>query len=376
MQPITSRIPAPTIGEAGIERARFGVDRAGAPVDVVTLTNAHGMEMRFIAYGGIILSLKAPDRHGVLADVTLGHDSLDAYFADELYFGALIGRYANRIGGARFSLHGREYRLERNEGANHLHGGTAGFHRRTWSVAPFTREGAVGAVLGLTSVAGEGGYPGTLDVRVTYSLTDANALVVDYRAATDEPTPVNMTQHAYFNLAGHDGGDVLDHELTIVASRITPVDASLIPTGELRSVCGTPFDFSTPRRIGERIDANDDQIRIAQGYDHNFVLDQPSREVPSFVPPFAPTFAARLREPHSGRTLDVLTTEPGLHLCVANELHQGYVGKHGRPYARRSGLALETQHFPDSPNQPHFPSTIVSPGVPFTSRTVFQFGVE
>ncbi len=348
--------------------AREHLADGSGPVDVVTLTNARGMEVRFLSLGGIIVSVSVPDRDGAFADVTLGYGSIAAYDADDYYLGALIGRFANRIANGRFTLHDREYTLEQNDGANHLHGGTQGFHRAHWTVAPFSdeRTGRAGAVLGYTSVAGEEGYPGTLDVRVTYTLTDDDEFIVDYEGTTDAPTPVNLTQHAYFNLAGHDAGDVLGHELTVRASRITPVDATQIPTGELTSVCGTPFDFTTAHTLGERIDAPDAQLHVGGGYDHNYVLDRDASGI---------SFAARLRDPQSGRTLELFTTEPGLQLCTANALSDVLPGKHGRPYGARAGVALETQHFPDSPNHAHFPSSILDPGDAYRSRTIYRFSV-
>ena len=241
-----------------VQRAHFDTAPDGQPIDAFTLTNAHGMEVRFIAYGGIVLSIRVPDRDGQLADVTLGHDTLAGYLGDDRYFGALIGRYANRIAGGRFTLDGTEHALTRNEGANHLHGGDRGFHDVVWHVEPFADARGAGGVLTYTSPDGEEGYPGTLQARVTYTLTDDDALVVDYAATTDRATPVNLTQHAYFNLAGHDAGDALDHVLTLNASRFTPVDATLLPTGELRAVAGTPFDFTTAATVGARIDADDE----------------------------------------------------------------------------------------------------------------------
>lgn len=363
------RPPDPDAPRPGrrVRREPFGTTPRGEPVDAFVLTNARGVEVRFIAYGGVIVSIRVPDRDGALADVTLGHDALDDYLADDRYFGALIGRYANRIAGGRFTLDGVTHALATNDGANHLHGGPGGFHDVLWIVEPFARDDATGATLRYTSPDGEEGYPGTLDVRVTYTLTDAGELAVDYRAAADAPTPVNLTHHAYFNLAGHDAGSVLDHELTIHASRFTPVDATQIPTGELRAVGGTPFDFTAPRAVGARIGDDDAQLRHGDGYDHNFVLDHPA------AAHGAPTLAARLREPCSGRVLEVYTTEPGLQLYSGNVLQGRPAGKGGHVYGRHAGLALETQHFPDSPNQPRFPSTILRPGTTYASRTVYRF---
>jgi aldose 1-epimerase len=334
-------------------------------VDAFVLANAHGVEVRFISRGGRIVSIRVPDRQGGFVDVVLGYDSAGEYAADKRYFGALVGRYANRIARGRFTLDGVEYSLPINDGPNHLHGGPRGFHCREWTVEPFKRNGTEGAELRCAIAAGDDGYPGALDVRATYLLDDDNQLRVDYRAAADSPTVVNFTQHSYFNLAGEGAGDILDHELTIAAGQMTPVDQTLIPTGAIRGVAGTPFDFTTPQRIGARINVPDDQLRIAGGYDHNFVLAE--RE------PGVPSFAARLVDPRSGRALDIQTTEPGLQLYTGNRVDRGPAGKGGRPYPRHAGLALETQHFPDSPNHPHFPSPVLRPGEDFRSTTIYRF---
>ena len=352
-----------------IVREHFGVTPDGRTVDAFTLTNARGAEVRFMTYGGVILSVLVPDRDGVLDDVTLGYDTLDGYLADTRFFGALVGRYANRIAGARFALDGREYRLATNDGPNHLHGGPRGFHTAVWSAEPFAGDGGVGATLRHTSPDGDEGYPGRLEARVTYTLTDEDDLEIDYHATADAPTHVNLTQHAYFNLAGHDAGDVHGHELAIAASRFTPVDPTLIPTGELRDVRGTPFDFTAPAPIGARIDADDEQLRRGQGYDHNWVIDrEPGSD--------SLLLAARLRAPGSGRVMEVWTTEPGVQFYAGNVLPGGPLGKGGVDYVRRGGLALETQHFPDSPNRPAFPSTVLRPGDVYRSRTVYRFLVD
>jgi aldose 1-epimerase len=337
-------------------------------MELYTLANASGMEVRFIAYGGAIVSLRVPDGDGNAADVTPGYDTPEEYLNDSRFFGALIGRYANRIANGRFTLDGREIMLPVNDGRNHLHGGPCGFNKVVWRVAPFHHSGRVGAVLCYRSPAGDQGYPGTLYARATYTLTDDNALTVDYSAITDEPTPINLTQHAYFNLAGHDAGSIADHELMIPASRFTPVDRHLIPTGEIRDVRGSPFDFTTPRRIGSRIDDDDEQLRIAGGYDHNFVLDRGDATGD-------PTLAARVVEPRSGRMLEILTTEPGVQLYTGNGIDKGPPGKGGHSYGARAAFALETQHFPDSLNHPHFPSTVLRPGQEYQSRTVYRFSV-
>jgi len=334
-------------------------------IDAFVLANALGVEVRFISLGGRIVSIRVPDRHGRLADVVLGYDSRSQYVNDTRYFGALVGRYANRIARGRFTLDGVEYSLPINDGPNHLHGGPRGFHCREWIVEPFKRNGIEGAELRCAIAAGDDGYPGSLDVRATYSLDDDNQFRVDYRATADAPTIVNFTQHSYFNLAGEGVGDILDHELTVAAGRMTFVDATLIPTGALCDVAGTPFDFTTPQRIGARINVPDDQLRIAGGYDHNFVLAE--RE------PIVPSFAARLVDPRSGRSLDIHTTEPGLQLYTGNRVDRGPAGKGGRSYPRHAGVALETQHFPDSPNHPHFPSTALRLGEDFRSTTIYRF---
>lgn len=342
-----------------VSREPYGTLADGREVTRFVLRNPR-MEVGFISYGGTITSIRAPDREGRLAEVTLGHDTLEDYVEDSRWFGALVGRYANRIAGGRFSLDGRDYTLERNNGPHHLHGGSAGFHRVLWTVAAGDSAAGPCATLRHTSPAGDGGYPGTLHVRVTYTLAHDDALIIDYHATTDAPTHVNLTQHSYFNLAGAGAGDILDHELRLNARAFTPVDAELIPTGEIRALAGTPFDFTTPARIGSRIDAADEQLTRCGGYDHNFLLDHPGEAGPSF--------AARLLEPRSGRTLTVLTTEPGLQLYSGNALETA-----ARRFGRRAGLTLETQHFPDSPNHPAFPSTVLRPGQDFRSRTVYAF---
>jgi aldose 1-epimerase len=341
----------------------------GKPIDMVTLKNKNGIELTAISYGGIITSLKVPDRAGKFADVVLGFDKLENYWADPPppFFGAIIGRYGNRIAKGKFSLGGKTYTLATNNPPNHLHGGNKGFDKQLWTIT--TKESGEGssAIFTRTSPDGEEGYPGTLQVRVIYTLTDKNELILDYHATTDKPTPVNLTQHTYWNLAGEGSGDILDHQLTINADRFTPVDATLIPTGELASVAGTPFDFRQPTAIGARIDMDNDQLRKGPGYDHNWVLTRKGS---------GPEFAARLTDPKSGRTLEIATTEPGLQFYSGNFLDGALTGKSGKPYARRTGLCLETQHFPDSPNQPNFPSTILQAGKSYDSRTVVTFSAK
>ncbi len=311
-----------------------------------------------------------PDRNGNLGDIALGYDSLEGYLEATPYFGAIIGRYGNRIGEGQFTLDGETYQLATNDGPNHLHGGVQGFDKVVWDAKPV--EAADGVALEFTYISpdGEEGYPGALDAKVTYTLTNDNRLIFDYEATTDAPTPVNLTQHTYFNLAGHGGGDILGHEVMINADTFTPVSQTLIPTGELRPVEGTPFDFRTPTAIGERIDADNEQIRFGPGYDHNFVLNDDAASVD------APVLAARVYEPNSGRVMEVLTTEPGLQFYSGNFLDGSITGKDGVTYERRSGFCMETQHFPDSPNKPDFPSTILRPGELYKTRTVYAFSVQ
>jgi aldose 1-epimerase len=352
--------------EASITRAPFGNLPDGTPVGVFTLTNAKGVEVRAITYGGIIVSLRVPDRNGRLEDVVLGYDSLEGYLRSSPYFGAVVGRYGNRIAKGRFVLDGVTYRLATNNGPNHLHGGLEGFDKVVWQGEPFQSDSGVGVALSYTSPDGEEGYPGTLRARVRYLLTDQNELVVDYDATTDKATPVNLTQHSYFNLVGSGRRDILDHQLWINADGYTPVDSTLIPTGAVDSVAGTPFDFRTPTAIGARIGADHPQLRFGGGYDHNWVLRREGSGL---------AHAARLVEPTSGRTLDMYTTEPGLQFYSGNFLDGTITGKGGQVYGHRYGLCLETQHYPDSPNHPQFPSTILRPGDEYRSRTVFVFGV-
>ena len=334
-------------------------------MDAFTLRNANGMVVRYIAYGGSIVSIEVPDRNGKVADVVLGYDSQEGYENDRYYLGTLIGRYANRIAKGRFTLDGHVHAVTVNDGVNHLHGGRRGFHKVPWNVTPFEDGDVTGAVLTYTSVTGDEGYPGTLSVSVMLTLTPDNEIVLDYAAVTDEPTPVNLTQHSYFNLAGHDSGDVRAHEIMIPASRYTPVDAGLIPTGELRDVSGTPFDLRAPRRIGDALETYDEQLHLAGGFDHNFVLDRTGDDGDLEL-------AVRLRDPASGRTLEILTTEPGIQFYSGQALG-GVTGKGDHIYCANAGIALETQHFPDSPNHPSFPNTILRPDEGFTSQTVYRF---
>jgi len=351
------------------EMKNFGFTPDGETVDLITLRSPSGVELDVATYGGIVTRLLAPDRGGELADVVLGHDRLEPYLAGTPYFGAIVGRYGNRIANGRFTLDGKEYVLAVNNGPNHLHGGIRGFDKVVWQAEPYANETEAGIVLRYVSPDGEEGYPGELSAKVTYALTAAGELRIDYEAMTDAPTIVNLTHHGYWNLAGHGSGDILDHVLAIRASRFTPVDETLIPTGERRPVEGTPFDFLDPTAIGARIDADDEQIAFGGGYDHNFVLDgwENDGELRS---------AAVLHDPVSGRTVEVLTTEPGLQFYSGNFLDGSDIGKGGVVYERRTGLCLETQHFPDSPNHPAFPTTVLRPGETYRSTTVYRFSAE
>jgi aldose 1-epimerase len=348
-----------------ITEAPFGFLPDGRAATLYTLTNPHGLVVKITDFGGIITQLHAPDRAGRFADVVLGYDSVEPYVSDTQYFGALIGRYGNRLCEGRFELDGVVVQLPVNNGKNHLHGGHDGYHKVLWKALPFREGDSVGLTLTHRSLDGEQGYPGTLDVTVIYELNSASELVITYDAVTDKATPVNLTQHTYFNLAGQ--GDILAHELCIPADGYTPIDATLIPLGMIAPVDGTPFDFRTPHPIGELIAEDDDQLRNGSGYDHNFVLNK-GRARQS-------TLAARLRDPASGRVLELFTEEPGLQFYSGNFLDGSLTGK-GRNYGHRSALCLEPQHFPDSPNQPAFPNTILRPGEEYATVSRYRFFVE
>lgn len=340
----------------------YGYLADGTGVTLVTLKNATGIELDVIGYGGIITRLLTPDANGRLGDIVLGLDSLDEYVASNPYFGALIGRYGNRIGKATFSLDGKSFQLDVNDGENHLHGGSEGFDKRVWQMRPFVTEHSAGVHLRLTSPDGDQGYPGKLQALVTYELTNQDELDMTFRAVTDKPTIVNMTQHSYFNLAGE--GDILGHRLKIPADRFTPVDKGLIPTGTLQTVAGGPFDFRQAKEIGRDIGADNEQLELGQGYDHNFVLkDQADGEL---------VLAARVTEPNSGRVLEILTVEPGVQFYSGNFLDGSLDGK-GKVHEYRSGFCLEPQHFPDSPNNPDFPPVTLRPGETYQSRIVYRF---
>ncbi|WP_420458882.1 aldose epimerase family protein [Neolewinella sp.] len=366
----------PRAADSGTEQARdttlrvstqpFGQTKEG-PVTKYTLENANGMQVSVINQGGIITNIVVPDKNGAMEDVVLGFDSVTSYLGDYPYFGAFIGRYGNRIAKGTFELDDEQYTLPTNNGPNSLHGGLKGFDKKYWTATPLEEADRVGIRLTGTSPDGEEGYPGTLTVTVHYWLDNDDALTLEYAAETDEATPVNLTNHTYFNLGGAGSGDILGHELMIAADRFTPVDETLIPTGKLQSVEGTPFDFRQPTPIGERIEADDEQIRFGGGYDHNFVLNRSGEGLQQI---------ATVYEPESGRTLEVETTEPGVQFYSGNFLDGSNIGKGGQPYELRTGFCLETQHFPDSPNQPDFPSTILQPGETYTSTTVYRFGVR
>jgi aldose 1-epimerase len=349
----------------GIQKQPFGT-RDRRPVNLYTLTNSHGLEVKAISYGAIITSIRVPDRKGQFADIVLGHDTLEGYIPNPPYLGALIGRYANRIANGSFTLDGKKYSLPVNNGSNTLHGGIKGFDKVVWDADPLA-SGKIGVVFTYLSKDGEEGFPGNLKVKVTYTLTDADELIVDYEATTDKATPINLTQHSYFNLAGEGSGDVLNHEVMLNADRFTPVDSNLIPTGEVRSVKGTPLDFTTPARIGARIDDHYEQLVLAKGYDHNFVINRKDRGL---------ELAARVYEPTSGRVLEVSTTQPAVQLYTGNFLDGSVTGKQDHVYRKRNAFCLETQHYPDSPNHPEFPSTILRPGETFRSQTVFKFSTR
>ena len=349
-----------------VAKTPFGSLPDGRAVSAFTLTNANGVELRAIDYGGIVTSIRTRDRTGVLGDIVLGYDDLAGYLKSTPYFGAIVGRYGNRIAKGKFTLDGASYTLAVNNGQNTLHGGLVGFDKVLWNATPFDSATSSGLVLTYTSADGEEGYPGAVSVRVTYTLTDDNEFSIDYHATTTKATPINLTQHTYFNLGGDGSGDVLKQEIAIDADAFTPVDSTLIPTGVLQPVTGSPFDLRKPTAIGAHIGDDDTQLKIAGGYDHNFVLNRTAAGL---------AHAARVVDPASGRTLDVNTTEPGVQFYTGNFLDGTLTGKSGHVYRHRNGFCLETQHFPDSPNQPAFPSTILRPGSEYRSRTVYTFGV-
>lgn len=350
-----------------LARDPFGQLPDGRRVDVITLINRSEIQVRIITYGGTVISIRTPDRDGRTDDVTLGFDTLREYVDQPSYIGALIGRYANRIAGGTFALDGRPYRLAINDEPNHLHGGKRGWNRVLWTAEPFELPDSAGVELSYESPDGEEGYPGTVLASVTYTLNDGNELILEYHATTDRPTVLNMTQHNYFNLAGAANGEVLGHYVTINADRYLPIDSVMIPVGELATVEHTPFDFQKPRLIGQDIEAPNSQILAADGYDHCFVLVREGMRRQR---------ASRVVEPVYGRTLEVETTAPGVQFYTGNRLKGSLVGRDGVRYNRRTGFCLEPGHFPDSPNQPNFPSAVLRPGDVYRSRTLFRFGVS
>ena len=358
---------ATLIGKPDATKTAYGKTPDGTAVHEYTLTSDSGMVVKLIDYGAIVTELWAPDREGKMEDIVLGYDNLDDYIAVTPYFGAIVGRYGNRIASGQFSIDGESYELATNNDANHLHGGIVGFDKVVWKSEAYANKDAAGVKLRYLSKDGEEGYPGNLDVTVVYELTNNNELVVKYEASTDKPTVVNLTHHGYWNLRGAGNGSILDHELTLNAPVYTPVDSGLIPTGELLSVTGTPMDFTRPKPIGSRIDANYQQLAFGGGYDHNWVLDKTGGGL---------TFAARLYDPDSGRQMEIFTEEPGIQFYSGNFLDGSIVGKNGATYRYRYGMCLETQHFPDSPNKGHFPSTRLNPGELYMTTTVHRFSAQ
>lgn len=336
-------------------------------MELYTLTNSSGMKVTITNFGGKVVSLHVPDKNGKLADVVLGYDSISQYPDGNPYFGALIGRFGNRIAGGQYTLNGETVELAKNNGPNALHGGPGGFHNVLWKAKPFTDANGQGLELSYESRDGEEGYPGHLRVQVIYLLSENNELVIAYDATTSKPTVVNMTHHSFFNLRGEGNGDILGHQFELFAAHYLPVDSTLIPTGEIRSVKGTPFDFLKPHAAGERIAAEDIQLKYGNGYDHCWVVSQ------SF--PGEMVLVARVTEPESGRVMELLTTEPGLQFYSGNFLSGKDKGKGGKSYEFRSGFCLEAQHYPDSPNKPQFPSTVLKPNEHYNQRTIYRFGV-
>jgi len=355
----------PKASQTHIDKVPFGAAPDGQAVDLYTLRNDKGAEARIMTYGGILLSLKVPDRAGQLGDVVLGYDKLDDYVKNSPYFGAMIGRYGNRIGGAKFTLDGATCTLAANNGPNCLHGGLKGFDKRVWSAVPRESPDGPQLVLSYLSPDGEEGFPGNLQVTATYTLTRDNALRLEYKATTDKDTVVNLTQHSYFNLAGK--GDILGHVVMIAADHYTPVDSTLIPAGELAPVEGTPFDFRTPTAIGARIQQDNEQLKFGGGYDHNWVINKKAGKL---------ALMARVTEPESGRVLEVWSTEPGLQFYSGNFLDGTITGKGGWVYQRRAAFCMEPQHYPDSPNKPQFPSVELQPGQVYRNTIIFKFSVQ
>ena len=353
------------LAQASVTKETFGKTSAGETVDLYTLRNVNGMETKITNYGGIVVSLTAPDRNGKFADVVLGFNDLESYLTkNDPYMGAIIGRYGNRIAKGRFKLNGVEYKLAVNNGENHLHGGIKGFDKVIWTGRELKTKAGPAVVLTYLSKDGEEGYPGNLRVRVVYTLTNRNELKIDYSATSDKDTVTNLTHHSYFNLAGEGNGDILNHQVIINANRFVPTDAGSIPTGELKAVAGTPFDFLNATAIGARINQDDQQLKFGNGYDHTWVINGRAGTLRR---------AAIVFEQTTGRGMQVFTTEPGVQFYTGNFLNGTLTGKSGKPYPRRSGFCLETQHYPDSPNQPSFPTTTLRRGRTYTSTTIYRF---
>jgi aldose 1-epimerase len=350
-----------------ISQAPFGNTPDGTPVAIYTLRNSKGMEARIMTYGGIVQSLKVPDKNGKLGDVVLGYDDLDGYLKASPYFGALVGRYGNRIGGAKFTLEGKTYTLATNNGPNSLHGGIKGFDKVVWKATSLMTADGPALQLTYFSKDGEEGFPGNLKVTAVYTLTDNNELRLDFTATTDKPTVCNLTHHSYFNLAGQGNGDILGHEVYINSDKTTPVDKELITTGKFASVDGTPFDFRKPTTIGARINDPDTQLQYGPGYDHNWVINKPMGKL---------GLQARVYEPTSGRVMEVFSTEPGLQFYTGNSLDGSITGKGGKVYQRRTGFCMEPQHYPDSPNKPMFPTTELKPDQAFQNTIIYKFSVK
>jgi aldose 1-epimerase len=353
------------VQQGEVSQRPFGQTKEGTPVTLFTLRNKQGAEAAICNYGGLVISLKVPDRNGQFGDVVLGYDNLADYIKDTPYFGAMIGRYGNRIAKGKFTLDGQEYTLAINNGPNALHGGLKGFDKVVWEPRVVASLDGASLELRYTSKDGEEGYPGTLTVKAVYTLTEDNGLKLEYTATTDKDTVVNLTQHSYFNLACK--GDNLSHVVMIPADKFTPVDSTLIPTGELKPVDGTPFDFRTPTTIGARIGQDDEQLKFGNGYDHNWVINKPMGQL---------GLMARVYEPTTGRVLEVLSTEPGLQFYTGNFLDGKLTGKGGWAYQFRNGFCMEPQHFPDSPNQPNFPSVVLKPGQVYKHTLIFKFSVQ
>ena len=351
-----------------IKKESFGKTTGGEQIDIYTLSNKKGMEVSITNFGATVVTLKVPDRAGKATDIVLGYDTLDGYEKGTSYFGATVGRYGNRIAGGKFSIDGKTYTLPKNNGENTLHGGIVGFNKKVWKAREIAAKGGESLEMTYLSADGEEGFPGNLSAKVVFTLpADRNELKIDYTATTDKDTVLNLTNHSYFNLAGEGNGDILDHVMTVHAKQFTPVDKGLIPTGELKNVAGTPMDFNNATAIGKRINESDEQLVFGKGYDHNWVLTRAGGSELSI--------AAEAYDPKSGRKLEVLTTEPGVQFYSGNFL-DGAKGKGNKPYPQRAAFCLETQHFPDSPNHPNFPSTLLKPNAGFHSQTVFRFSAK